>query len=53
VVIDATFRLAEADPTRSRPRLDEIRHWRQAHQPLGHPSAGSVFRNPSGDSAGG
>ena len=33
-------------------RLDEIRHWRQAHQPLGLPSAGSVFRNPPGDSAG-
>jgi len=27
-------------------RLDDIRHWRQAHQPLGIPSAGSVFRNP-------
>ena len=33
-------------------RLDEIRRWRQTHQPLGIPSAGSVFRNPSGDSAG-
>ena len=26
---------------------------RQQHQPLGLPSAGSVFRNPEGDSAGG
>ncbi|MDL2335150.1 MAG: hypothetical protein QFC55_03865, partial [Chloroflexota bacterium] len=33
-------------------RLDEIRRWRQQHQPLGLPSAGSVFRNPSGESAG-
>ena len=33
-------------------RLDDIRRWRQAHQPLGLPSAGSVFRNPPGDSAG-
>ena len=24
-------------PTRSRRGLDEIRRWRQAHQPLGHP----------------
>ena len=32
--------------------LDDIRRWRQAHQPLGLPSAGSVFRNPDGDSAG-
>ena len=30
-----------------RERLDEIRHWRQAHQPLGIPSAGSFFRNPT------
>jgi UDP-N-acetylmuramate dehydrogenase len=52
VVIDATFRLAAADPDVIKARLDEIRHWRQAHQPLGLPSAGSVFRNPDGDSAG-
>ena len=52
VVIDATFRLAPADPDTIKARLDDIRHWRQAHQPLGLPSAGSVFRNPAGDSAG-
>ena len=52
VVIDATFRLAPADPETIKGRLDDIRHWRQAHQPLGLPSAGSVFRNPPGDSAG-
>ncbi len=52
VVVDATFRLASADPDVIKARLDEIRHWRQAHQPLGLPSAGSVFRNPDGDSAG-
>jgi len=52
VVIEATFRLASADPDAIKTRLDEIRHWRQAHQPIGLPSAGSVFRNPVGDSAG-
>ena len=52
VVIDATFRLIAADPELIKTRLDDIRHWRQAHQPLGLPSAGSVFRNPAGDSAG-
>jgi UDP-N-acetylmuramate dehydrogenase len=52
VVIEATFRLASADPAVIKTRLDEIRHWRQAHQPIGLPSAGSVFRNPPGDSAG-
>ena len=52
LVLEATFRLTPADPATIKERLDEIRHWRQAHQPLGLPSAGSVFRNPPGDSAG-
>ncbi len=52
LIVEATFRLAPADPDTIKNRLDEIRHWRQAHQPLGLPSAGSVFRNPPGDSAG-
>ncbi len=47
-----SFRLRSDDPDAIRGRLDEIRRWRQAHQPLGIPSAGSVFRNPPGDSAG-
>ena len=47
VVTWATFELEPADPTEIDARLDEIRRWRQAHQPLGIPSAGSVFRNPS------
>ncbi|MGD8683441.1 MAG: UDP-N-acetylenolpyruvoylglucosamine reductase, partial [Chloroflexota bacterium] len=33
-------------------RLADIRRWRQEHQPIGQKSAGSVFRNPPGDSAG-
>jgi UDP-N-acetylmuramate dehydrogenase len=52
VVVDATFRLSPADPDVIKARLDDIRRWRQAHQPLGLPSAGSEFRNPPGDSAG-
>jgi len=52
LVVEATFALAPADVDTIKVRLDEIRHWRQAHQPLGMPSAGSVFRNPPGDSAG-
>jgi UDP-N-acetylmuramate dehydrogenase len=51
-VLTATFLLAPADPEAIRARLDEIRLWRREHQPLSLPSAGSVFRNPSGDSAG-
>jgi UDP-N-acetylmuramate dehydrogenase len=52
IVVEATFALAPAEPDVIKGRLDEIRRWRQAHQPLGIPSAGSVFRNPPGDSAG-
>lgn len=53
VVLGATFRLTRDDPAAIRARLEEIRRWRRAHQPLGIPSAGSVFRNPAeGPSAG-
>jgi len=52
LIVEATFGLEPADADTIKQRLDEIRHWRQAHQPLGLPSAGSVFRNPPGDSAG-
>lgn len=52
LVLEGTFRLEPADAATIKARLDEIRRWRQAHQPLGLPSAGSVFRNPPGDSAG-
>ncbi|MEP7361449.1 MAG: UDP-N-acetylmuramate dehydrogenase [Chloroflexota bacterium] len=52
VVTWATFELTPADSAVIAERLDDIRRWRQAHQPLGLPSAGSVFRNPDGDSAG-
>lgn len=52
LVLEATFSLEPADPETIKGRLDDIRRWRQAHQPLGLPSAGSVFRNPPDDSAG-
>ena len=53
VVTWAAFELTPADPDVISGRLDEIRRWRQAHQPLGMPSAGSFFRNPAdGPSAG-
>jgi len=51
-VLAASFRLANADADTIKGRLDDIRRWRRDHQPLGLPSAGSVFRNPAGDSAG-
>jgi UDP-N-acetylmuramate dehydrogenase len=52
LVISATFALTRAGAEEIKGRLDEIRRWRQAHQPLGVPSAGSFFRNPEpGDAA--
>jgi UDP-N-acetylmuramate dehydrogenase len=52
VILSATFRLFRADPGAIKARLEEIRRWRREHQPLSQPSAGSLFRNPPGDSAG-
>jgi UDP-N-acetylmuramate dehydrogenase len=52
IVLAAVFRLTPANPDEIKARLDDIRRWRREHQPLGIPSAGSVFRNPEGDSAG-
>jgi len=53
IVAGATFRLTPAPADVIRERLDDIRRWRQAHQPLGQPSAGSVFRNPDDGPAAG
>jgi UDP-N-acetylmuramate dehydrogenase len=53
VVTWATFALEPASAPVIEQRLDGIRRWRREHQPLGMPSAGSVFRNPDeGPSAG-
>ncbi|MET1232469.1 MAG: UDP-N-acetylmuramate dehydrogenase [Candidatus Limnocylindrales bacterium] len=53
IVTWGRFRLLPTEPEVIGERLDAIRRWRQAHQPLGQPSAGSVFRNPAdGPSAG-
>lgn len=53
IVVGATFRLTPASAEDIKARLEDIKRWRQAHQPLGIPSAGSFFRNPvDGPSAG-
>ncbi len=51
VVVDAVMRVEGGDPRTCRARIDEIVEWRREHQPGGS-NAGSVFRNPPGDSAG-
>ena len=48
VVLGANFALRHDEPALIKERLEEIRTWRREHQPLGVPSAGSVFRNPPG-----
>jgi UDP-N-acetylmuramate dehydrogenase len=52
VVLGATFQLEPASAAEIKERLEEIKRWRQEHQPLGTPSAGSWFRNPLPESAG-
>jgi UDP-N-acetylmuramate dehydrogenase len=52
IVLGATFRLEPASAAEIKERLEEIKRWRQEHQPLGTPSAGSWFRNPLPESAG-
>jgi UDP-N-acetylmuramate dehydrogenase len=51
-VLEAAFALTWSDKASVKARTDEIRAWRRDNQPLGAASAGSVFRNPPGDSAG-
>ncbi len=53
LAVELSFRFAEReDPERLLARLREYRDKKRANQPLGLPSAGCVFRNPPGDSAG-
>ncbi len=52
VVVAARWSLAPDDPATIRTRLDELRAWRRATQPLRQRNCGSVFTNPPGDSAG-
>ncbi len=50
-VLQAEFELTPADPAELGARIDEQRRQRKATQPTSQASAGSVFKNPPGDSA--
>lgn len=52
VVVDARFDFEFGDPARGEALMREITRWRKEHQPGGTYNAGSVFKNPPGDSAG-
>ena len=51
VVVEATFAAVPGDPGACDARIDDIVRWRRENQP-GGANAGSMFRNPPGDSAG-
>lgn len=52
VVLSATARLAKGDPERIHKLLAEHKARRRATQPRGKRSAGCIFKNPAGTSAG-
>jgi UDP-N-acetylmuramate dehydrogenase len=52
IILEASMRVSEIDPLRIRARMERSLKDRKATQPIGLPSAGSVFMNPTGDSAG-
>jgi UDP-N-acetylmuramate dehydrogenase len=52
VVAGALFQLRPGDPEALEARIDELNQRRWASLPSGKPNAGSVFKNPEGDSAG-
>ncbi len=52
LILDAMLRLVPDDQDAIRARLDDIRERRKASQPLNERSAGCIFKNPPGESAG-
>ncbi len=52
VVIGATFGAEPGEPAVGEERIRTITRWRRDNQPGGTLNAGSVFKNPPGDSAG-
>ncbi len=52
VVLEATLQLRRGDPQAIRAQTDSWLRHRSQTQPIGPPSSGCVFRNPSGDHAG-
>ena len=52
IIVEGVLRVTEGDPVRIRAEMERNLKDRKASQPLGAPSAGSVFVNPQGDSAG-
>jgi UDP-N-acetylmuramate dehydrogenase len=52
LVSAAKIRFCKSSTNQIRQRIRNVMHKRKTTQPLGKPSAGCIFRNPQGDSAG-
>jgi UDP-N-acetylmuramate dehydrogenase len=52
IVTHLEFFLCAGDRTTIRVKCNEAKRRREAHQPLGYPNAGSIFKNPPDDFAG-
>jgi len=49
VILSVKLQLAHSKREDISQRLAQFKNWRQHHQPLGELSAGSIFKNPSGN----
>ncbi|MDX1777690.1 MAG: UDP-N-acetylmuramate dehydrogenase [Thermodesulfobacteriota bacterium] len=52
VILKAVLKMKRSTKNVLRSRIKKINEWRRRVQPLNYPNAGSVFKNPSGQSAG-
>lgn len=52
IILEASLSAVQGEPVRIRAQMERNLRERKSSQPLGLPSAGSVFMNPPGDSAG-
>jgi UDP-N-acetylmuramate dehydrogenase len=52
IVTRLEFLLHSADRAAIHAKRDDAKRRREAHQPLGYPNAGSIFKNPPGQHAG-
>lgn len=52
IILEAALKVAVGEPVRIRAQMERSLKDRKATQPIGLPSAGSVFVNPPGESAG-
>ena len=52
ILLEAEFELSEGNKEEIQNTIIQNREFRKAHQPQALPNVGSIFRNPTGDSAG-